>query len=112
MAKTQPEPIRDPVTDHLLTPENCALVLIDYQPEQYRTVTIANEARYLIIHSGVIDNNEIEVLAVRIDTHIERLAVEGIAHVSPEHDAAIACYRKMFAARIINSRNRFQEYTV
>lgn len=39
MAKTQPEPIRDPVTDHLLTPENCALVLIDYQPEQYRTVT-------------------------------------------------------------------------
>lgn len=39
MAKTQPEPIRDPATDHLLTPENCAVVLIDYQPEQYRTVT-------------------------------------------------------------------------
>ncbi|MEY8827833.1 hydrolase [Sedimentitalea sp. XS_ASV28] len=39
MAKTQPEPIRDPKTDHLLTPENCALVLIDYQPEQYRTIT-------------------------------------------------------------------------
>ena len=39
MAKTLPEPIRDPVTDHLLTPENCALVLIDYQPEQYRTIT-------------------------------------------------------------------------
>ena len=39
MAKTQPEPIRDPVNDHLLTPENCALVLIDYQPEQYLTIT-------------------------------------------------------------------------
>lgn len=39
MAKTQPEPIRDPKGDRLLTPENCALVLIDYQPEQYRTVT-------------------------------------------------------------------------
>ncbi len=39
MAKTAPEPIRDPKADHLLTPENCALVLIDYQPEQYRTVT-------------------------------------------------------------------------
>ncbi len=39
MAKTDPEPIRDPEADHLLTPENCALVLIDYQPEQYRTVT-------------------------------------------------------------------------
>lgn len=39
MAKTQPEPIRDPNSDHLLTPENCVVVLIDYQPEQYRTVT-------------------------------------------------------------------------
>lgn len=39
MAKTQPEPIRDPKADQLLTPQNCALVLIDYQPEQYRTVT-------------------------------------------------------------------------
>ena len=39
MAKTQPEPIRDPKSDRLLTPENCALVLINYQPEQYRTVT-------------------------------------------------------------------------
>ncbi len=39
MPKTQPEPVRDPKTDHLLNPENCVLVLIDYQPEQYRTVT-------------------------------------------------------------------------
>jgi len=38
-AKTAPEPVRDPRTDHLLTPENCALVLIDYQPEQIATVT-------------------------------------------------------------------------
>jgi hypothetical protein len=25
---------RDPVTDHLLTPQNAALVVIDYQPSQ------------------------------------------------------------------------------
>lgn len=37
--KTAPEPIRDPQTDRLLTPENCVVVLIDYQPEQYRTIT-------------------------------------------------------------------------
>jgi nicotinamidase-related amidase len=30
---------RDPVTDHLLTPQNCALVVIDYQPSQFQTVT-------------------------------------------------------------------------
>ncbi len=43
MSKIQAEPIRDPEADHLLTPENCALVLIDYQPEQYRTVTSSSK---------------------------------------------------------------------
>ena len=33
------EPIRDQVTDRLLTPQNAALVVIDYQPSQIQTVT-------------------------------------------------------------------------
>jgi nicotinamidase-related amidase len=32
------QPARDPVTDHLLTPQNAALVVIDYQPSQVQTV--------------------------------------------------------------------------
>ena len=32
------EPVRDPVADHLLTPRNCALVIIDYQPVQVASV--------------------------------------------------------------------------
>jgi len=32
------EPVRDPVTDALLTPQNAALVVIDYQPSQVQTV--------------------------------------------------------------------------
>ncbi len=32
------EPIRDPVTGHLLTPQNSALIVIDYQPSQVQTV--------------------------------------------------------------------------
>jgi nicotinamidase-related amidase len=32
------EPVRDRVTDHLLTPENAALVVIDYQPTQVRSI--------------------------------------------------------------------------
>ena len=32
------EPIRDPLADHLLTPQNCALIIIDYQPTQVRSV--------------------------------------------------------------------------
>ena len=33
------EPLRDPRVDHLLTPQNSALVVIDYQPNQIRAVT-------------------------------------------------------------------------
>jgi nicotinamidase-related amidase len=33
------EPMRDPVTDHLLTPRNSALVVIDYQPDQMQVMT-------------------------------------------------------------------------
>ncbi|MBP7930525.1 MAG: isochorismatase family protein [Acidimicrobiia bacterium] len=43
--KTAVEPVRDPSDDHLLTPQNCILALIDYQPEQYRTVTSASRDR-------------------------------------------------------------------
>jgi nicotinamidase-related amidase len=32
------EPIRDPITDSLLTPENAALLVIDYQPSQVAAV--------------------------------------------------------------------------
>src|ERR1019366_1267770 len=32
------EPIRDPIMDSLLTPENAALVVIDYQPSQIAAV--------------------------------------------------------------------------
>src|SRR5205085_6838874 len=33
------EPIRDPLIDHLLTPSNSALVVIDYQPLQLQVMT-------------------------------------------------------------------------
>ena len=32
------EPVRDPLADHLLTPQNCALIIIDYQPVQVSSV--------------------------------------------------------------------------
>jgi nicotinamidase-related amidase len=32
------QPIRDPVQDHLLTPQNAALVIIDYQPVQVSSI--------------------------------------------------------------------------
>ncbi|MEP9385153.1 hydrolase [Nocardioides sp. KR10-350] len=51
MPKLAPEPVRDPIADHLLTPQNCAVALIDFQPGQYATVTSATREE---IDLGVI----------------------------------------------------------
>lgn len=45
------EPIRDPVNDHLLTPQNAAFVIIDYQPVQVNS--IASMDRQLLINNIV-----------------------------------------------------------
>lgn len=39
------EPIRDPVTDHLLTPQNSAFVVIDYQPVQVNSIASMERQR-------------------------------------------------------------------
>jgi hypothetical protein len=36
------ESMRHPITDPLLTPQNCGLLVIDYQPSQFATVTSIN----------------------------------------------------------------------
>lgn len=45
------EPIRDPLKDHLLTPQNSAFVVIDYQPVQVNS--IASMDRQLLINNIV-----------------------------------------------------------
>ena len=37
-------PVRDPIADHLMTPQNAALLLIDYQPSQLAGVRSMNPA--------------------------------------------------------------------
>ncbi|MBP0589436.1 hydrolase [Paraburkholderia sp. LEh10] len=45
------EPIRDPAKDHLLTPQNAAFIVIDYQPVQVNS--IASMDRQLLINNIV-----------------------------------------------------------
>jgi hypothetical protein len=33
-------PVRDPLADHLITPQNAALLLIDYQPAQVASMAL------------------------------------------------------------------------
>src|ERR1700749_2185207 len=40
-------PVRDPLSDHLLTPENAAFLLIDYQPSQLAGVRSMDQALLL-----------------------------------------------------------------
>jgi nicotinamidase-related amidase len=39
------EPIRDPVNDHLLTPQNAAFIVIDYQPVQVNSIASMERQR-------------------------------------------------------------------
>lgn len=39
------EPIRDPVKDHLLTPQNAAFIIIDYQPVQVNSIASMERQR-------------------------------------------------------------------
>jgi nicotinamidase-related amidase len=41
------EPIRDPATDHLLTPQNAAFLIIDYQPVQVNSIA-SMERQHLV----------------------------------------------------------------
>ena len=77
-------PVRDPVGDHLLTPQNAALAVIDYQPSQFAavqsmdrdllleniisTVKTANAFDMPIVHSTI------NVATGRSETTVPRLA--------------------------------------
>src|SRR5712671_6394086 len=39
------EPIRDPLKDHLLTPQNSAFIIIDYQPVQVNSIASMERQR-------------------------------------------------------------------
>jgi nicotinamidase-related amidase len=39
------EPLRDPLTDHLLTPQNAAFIIIDYQPVQVNSIASMERQR-------------------------------------------------------------------
>ena len=45
-------PVRDPLSDHLLTPENAAFLLIDYQPSQLAGV--GSMDRGLLLKNAVV----------------------------------------------------------
>lgn len=47
------EPIRDPAKDHLLTPRNAALIVIDYQPVQVNSIASMDRQKLITSIVGV-----------------------------------------------------------
>lgn len=72
MSKLDPEPVRDPATDHLLTPSNAAIVFIDFQPGQYATVGSATRE---VIDLGVITLAKL-AHAYQVPTIVTTVAVD------------------------------------
>src|SRR5258708_11390556 len=68
------EPIRDPVKDHLLTPQNSAFIVIDYQPVQVNSIAsmerqrlvsnIISASKAAVIYGLTIVHSTVNVLPV------------------------------------------------
>jgi len=80
------EPIRDPVTDHLLTPQNAAFIVIDYQPVQVNSIASMERQRLV---SNIIRASKAAVLyglpivhsTVNVQTGINKPAIAPLRKV-------------------------------
>jgi len=57
-------PVRDPLSDHLITPENSAFLLIDYQPQQL--VAVQSMDRALLVKNAVSTVRTIKTCGVPV----------------------------------------------
>ena len=76
------EPVRDPLADHLLTPQNCALVIIDYQPVQVRSIKSMDQDLLVdrVVHParfGMLYRLPIVLSTVNVSTGLDRIALAG-----------------------------------
>jgi nicotinamidase-related amidase len=86
------EPIRDPRTDSLLAPDNCALVIIDYQPTQVssirsmdRDLLIDNIVR--VAKTAVLDGVPVVLSTVNVETGKNQPTVPELKAVLPPIEA-------------------------
>jgi nicotinamidase-related amidase len=86
------ERIRDPLTDHLLTPDNCALAIIDYQPTQInsirsidRELLIANIVR--VAKTAVLFGVPVVLSTVNVKSGQNQPTIAALEAVLPHVDA-------------------------
>ena len=81
--------IRDPLTDALLTPQNAALVIIDFQPVQVATI-VSMERRELIANVVAVANAAklyglpTVISTVNVETGLNKPLIHQLAEVFPD----------------------------
>jgi nicotinamidase-related amidase len=80
------EPIRDPVTDHLLTPQNAALLIIDYQPTQVNSIKSMDHSTLVdhivtVAKAGVAYGLPIVLSTVNVQTGVNKPTVQPLLDV-------------------------------
>ena len=74
--------IRDPLADHLITPQNSAFVLIDYQPEQINTVRSMDHA--LLLKNAVTTVRTVKTFGVPVVHSTVNVASGQVGPTLPE----------------------------
>lgn len=86
---SSPKTIRDPVADHLLTPQNCALVVIDFQPVQVSSVA-SRDRRSLVENVTAVARTAklyglpVVLSTVNVKTGINQPMIRQITSVFPD----------------------------
>jgi nicotinamidase-related amidase len=86
---TSPSTPRDPVSDHLLTPRNCALLIIDYQPTQVGSVA-SHDRRALVANITAVARTAklfgvpVVTSTVNVKTGINRPMIRQLTDVFPD----------------------------
>jgi nicotinamidase-related amidase len=84
--------IRDPRTDHLLTPQNAALLIIDYQPTQVSSI-VSRDKRALIANVVALARTAklyglpVILSTVNVKTNINKPTIHQITDVLPGVEA-------------------------
>lgn len=84
------EPIRDPVKDELLTPQNSAFILIDFQPVQVQSIASIDRQELLNNITGCVNAAKLYKLpivhsTVNVQTGLNRPPVPQVANVLKEY---------------------------
>jgi hypothetical protein len=78
-------PVRDPLADHLITPQNAALLLIDYQPSQLAGVRSMDRA--LLVKNAVSTVKTIKTFGVPVVHSTVQSPPAGDSQRSPNSPA-------------------------